>query len=101
MRRILNQAANAAVKARGTIFAVVYRRICPTPWTCPSNWRHDPSTLSIDLEEILHERVRYEERGPAVSDEAKKVRARKMIRELRTLGYHVEWVVPAPSSSPA
>jgi hypothetical protein len=38
---------------------------------------------------ILHERVRYEERGPAVSDEAKKVRARKMIRELRRLGYHI------------
>jgi hypothetical protein len=34
---------------------------------------------------ILHERVRNEERGPAVSVEAKKVRARKMIRELRSL----------------
>ena len=29
MRRVLNQAANAAVKAKGTIFAVVYRRIVP------------------------------------------------------------------------
>jgi transposase len=27
MRRVLNQAANAAVKAKGTMFAVVYRRI--------------------------------------------------------------------------
>jgi len=42
----------------------------------------------------------YEERGPAVSEEAKKVRARKMIRELRTLGYHVERL-SAPSGSPA
>ena len=49
---------------------------------------------------ILHERVRYEERGPAVSDEAKKVRARKMIRELHSLGYHVERL-PAPPSSQA
>ena len=49
---------------------------------------------------ILHERVRYEERGPAVSAEAKKVRARKMIRELRTLGYRVE-LLPPPSSNPA
>ena len=31
--------------------------------------------------------MRYEERGPSVSAEAKKVRARKMIRELRGLGY--------------
>jgi len=44
---------------------------------------------------ILHERVRYEERGPAVSVEAKKVRARKMIRELRSLGYRVELVAPS------
>jgi len=41
---------------------------------------------ALDLDEfrpwkILHERVRFEERGPAVSEEAKKVRARKMIRE--------------------
>jgi hypothetical protein len=49
---------------------------------------------------ILHERVRYEERGPAVSAEAKKVRARKMIRELRSLGYRVE-LSAAPSGSPA
>jgi transposase len=99
MRRILNQAANAAVKAKGTIFAVVYRRIVPrlghaqaigaiTHRLCRLIWK------------ILHERVRYEERGPAVSEDAKKVRARKMIRELRSLGYHVERL-PAPSSSPA
>src|SRR5215204_2164410 len=29
IRRVLNQAANAAVKAKGTIFAVVYRRLVP------------------------------------------------------------------------
>ncbi len=63
MRRVLNQAANAAVKARGTIFAVVYRRLVPrlghaqaigaiTHRLCRLIWK------------ILHERVRYEERGP-------------------------------------
>ena len=40
------------------------------------------------------------QRGPAVSEEAKKVRARKMIREVRSLGYRIE-LLPAPSSSPA
>ena len=91
MRRVLNQAANAAVKARGTIFAVVYRRLVPrlghaqaigaiTHRLCRLIWK------------ILHERVRYEERGPAVSIEAQKVRARKMIRELRSLGYRVELI---------
>src|SRR5882762_2258111 len=78
MRRVLNQAANAAVKAKGTIFAIVYRRLVPrlghaqaigaiTHRLCRLIWK------------ILHQSVRYEERGPAVSEEAKKVRARNMI----------------------
>ncbi|MGA8670634.1 MAG: transposase, partial [Terracidiphilus sp.] len=29
MRRILNQAANAAIKRKGSIFAIVYRRLVP------------------------------------------------------------------------
>jgi hypothetical protein len=29
MRRVLNPAANAAVKAKGSIFAIVYRRLVP------------------------------------------------------------------------
>jgi transposase len=97
MRRVLNQAANAAVKAKGTIFAIVYRRLVPrlghaqaigaiTHRLCRLIWK------------ILHQSVRYEERGPAVSAEAKKVRARKMIRELRSLGYQVELVSPAPTA---
>jgi hypothetical protein len=47
---------------------------------------------------ILHEGVRYEECGPAVSEEAKKVRGRNMIRELRSLGYHVELIAPAATA---
>src|SRR4029450_6314252 len=98
MRRVLNQAANAAVKAKGTIFAIVYRRLVP-------RLGHAQAIGAIAhrlwrlIWKILHEGIRYEERGPAVSEEAKKVRARKMIRELRTLGYRVEQL-PAPSSSP-
>jgi transposase len=99
MRRLLNQAANAAAKAKGTIFALVYRRLvlrlghaqaigAITHRLCRLIWK------------ILHQGVRYEERGPAVNIEAKKVRARKMIRELRTLGYRVE-LPSAPSGNPA
>src|SRR5712692_9536303 len=46
MRRVLNQAANAAVKAKGTIFAVVYRRLGPAPRTRTSHRRDRASTLS-------------------------------------------------------
>jgi len=52
--------------------------------------RDEPAIHDRLIWKILHQGVRYEERGPAVSEEAKKVRARKMIRELRSLGYRVE-----------
>jgi hypothetical protein len=39
---------------------------------------------------ILHQGVRYEERGPAVSEESKRVRTARMIRTLQILGYRVE-----------
>jgi transposase len=87
------------VKAKGTIFAIVYRRLVP-------RLGHAQAIGAIAhrlrrlIWKILHEGIRYEERGPAVSEEAKKVRARKMIRELRSLGYHVERL-SAPSGSPA
>jgi hypothetical protein len=80
MRRVLDQAANAVVKAKGTVFAIVYRRLVPR------------LGLAQAIGAIAHRPCRpprrqsVEERGPAVSEEAKKARARKMSRELRSLG---------------
>jgi len=39
---------------------------------------------------ILHQGIRYEERGRAVHERSKRVRAARMIRQLRSLGYRVE-----------
>ena len=99
MRRVLNQAANAAVKAKGTIFAVVYRRLVPRLGHAQAIGAIAHRLCRL-IWKILHEGIRYEERGPAVSVEAKKVRTRKMIRELRTLGHRVA-PLEAPSSNPA
>src|SRR4030095_3013843 len=99
MRRVLNAAAKAAVKAKGTIFAIVYRRLVPRLGHA-QEIRGLPPRLRRLSWKSLRECVRYEERGPAVTVEAKKVRTRKMIRELRTLGYRVE-LLEAPSSNPA
>jgi transposase len=99
MRRVLNQAANAAVKAKGTIFAIVYRRLVPRLGHAQAIGAIAHRLCRL-IWKILHQGIRYEERGPAVSEEAKKVRARKMIRELRMLGYRVE-LLPKPSNSPA
>ena len=49
---------------------------------------------------ILHEGARYEERGPAVSAKSKRIRAAKMVRELRRLGYSIlePATIPAATS---
>lgn len=101
MRRILNQAANAAVKMKGSIFQIVYRRLV-------SRLGHKQAIGAIAhrlcrlIWLILHQGVRYEERGPSVSQRSQCQRTRKMIRELQKLGYRVEPVsvlpnVPAPA----
>jgi transposase len=99
LRRVLNQAANAAVKAKGTIFAVVYRRLVPRLGHAQAIGAIAHRLCRL-IWKILHQGIRYEERGPAVSEEAKKVRARKMIRELRSLGYRVD-LIQGPSNNPA
>jgi transposase len=89
MRRILNQAANAAVKRKGSIFEIVYRRLVP-------RLGHN-KTIGVVANRlchliwiILHNGVSYEERGPAVSKQSQQRHTTTMIRKLRMLGYRVE-----------
>jgi len=95
MRRILNQAANAAVKRKGSIFEILYRRLV-------LRLGHNKTIGAIAhrlchlIWIILHKGVRYEERGPAVREKSKRVRTLRMIRTLRNLGYQVE-----PLANPA
>jgi len=89
MRRILYEAANAAVKRKGSIFEIVYRRLV-------LRLGHNKTIGAIAnrlcqlIWIILHKGVRYEERGPAVSEKSKRLRTTRMIRTLRNLGYRVE-----------
>jgi len=95
MRRILNQAANAAVKHKGSIFQIVYRRLVV-------RLGHNKTIGAIAhrlcelIWIILHKGVRYEERGPSVCENAKRAHTSRMIRTLRRLGYRVE-----PAAIPA
>jgi transposase len=99
MRRILNQAANAAVKTKGSIFEMVYRRLVP-------RLGHNQTIGAIAhrlcrlIWKMLHQEVCYEERGPAVSKRSIQNRTTKMIRQLRSLGYRVE-LVTSQTDSPA
>jgi transposase len=89
MRRILNQCANAAVRTKGSIFEIVYRRLV-------LRLGHNQTIGAIAhrlcrlIWIILHRRVRYEERGQAVCERLKRTRTARMIRQLRSLGYRVE-----------
>src|SRR5262249_60819845 len=62
MRRLLNQAANAAVKTKGSLFELVYRRLV-------ARLGHAQAIGAIAhrlcrlVWKILHDRVTYEERG--------------------------------------
>jgi transposase len=97
MRRILNQAANAAVRMKGSIFQIVYRRLVP-------RLGHHQTIGAIAhrlcrlIWLILRQGLRYEERGPAVSQRSKCQRTRRMIRELQKLGYRVERLSVVPNA---
>jgi transposase len=89
MRRILNQAANAAVKHKGSIFQILYRRYVPR--------MGQNQTIGIIAHKlcrliwkILHLGAHYQEQGPQVNKTCKQKRTQRMIRNLRKLGYRVE-----------
>jgi transposase len=89
MRRLLSQCANAAVKRKGSIFEQVYRRLLPRTGHSKAIWAIAHRICRL-IWKILHQGIRYEERGPAVSQKSTQKRTARMIRELRSLGYRVE-----------
>jgi transposase len=89
MRRLLSQCANAAVKLKGSIFQLLYRRLLPRLGHKQAIWAIAHKLCRL-IWMILHKGIRYEERGPAVSERSKRVRTNRMVRILRKLGYQVE-----------
>jgi transposase len=88
LRRILTQAAQAAVKKKGSHFQIVFRRWLPKLGYQAAIWAiaHKLARLAW---KILHDGVHYLERGddnPTVN----RRRAKKMVQVLRRMGYQVE-----------
>ena len=89
LRRILTQAAQAAVKKKGSHFQIVFRR-----------WRHKlgyPAAiwaiahkLGRLVWKILHDGLHYQERGEQPDPARQRRRANKMVQTLRRMGYKVE-----------
>lgn len=86
---LLHQVANAGARTKGSVFEIVYRRMVP-------RLGHNQTIGAVAHRQcrliwlILHEGVRYEERGSGLTKRSKQLRTWKMIRELRNLGYQIE-----------
>lgn len=100
LRRILNQAAHAAVKKQGCHFQVLFRRLLPKLGYKAAIWAVAHRLCRL-VWKILHDQVDYIEKGSEPDPKAKQQRARKLLRQLRTLGYQVtiQDLNPAPAES--
>jgi len=91
MRRILDQAAHAAIKTKGSVFEAHYRRI-----RSRDPKKHNKAVWAVAnrlcriIWKILHDGVCYQERGNRPNQKAVRQRAARLIRQLRNLGYAVQ-----------
>src|SRR5262252_3353915 len=88
LRRVLNQAAHAAVAKKGSHFQAVFRRLLPRLGYQSAIWAVAHRLCRV-LWKILHEGVGFIERGNEPDPQEKKQRAQMLARALRKLGYEV------------
>lgn len=88
VRKLLTQAAHAAVKKKGCFFQSLFRRFLPKLSYKGAIWlvAHRLGRL---VWKILHDGVRYREQGSETNPQARKRRAQKLAQALRKLGYAV------------
>jgi tetratricopeptide (TPR) repeat protein len=100
LRRILNQAAHAAVKKKGSHFQAVFRRLLPRLGYNGAIWAVAHRLCRL-VWKILHDGVAYVEQGSEPDPRAKRRRAQRLLKTLRKLGYEVEIkpITPCPSTS--
>ncbi|MGC1648617.1 MAG: transposase [Candidatus Sulfotelmatobacter sp.] len=87
-RRVLNQAAHAAVAKKGSYFQVVFRRLMPRLGYKSAIWAIAHRLCRV-VWKVLDQGVRYIEQGREVGPREKKQRAQMLARALRKLGYEV------------
>jgi len=88
VRRILTQAAQAAVKKKGSHFQSLFRRLLVKLGYKGAIWAI-AHRLGRLVWKILHDEVRYVEQGQETNPKARKRRAQKLTQALRNLGYQV------------
>jgi len=98
VRRVLNQAAHAAVKTQGCHFQNVFRRLLPRLGYKGAVWAI-AHRLGRLVWKILHAGVSYVEQGSETNPKAKKRRAQKLAQALRKLGYQVTLTPLGPQAA--
>jgi transposase len=100
MRRVLTQVANAAVNSKGSVFQTLYRKLVPRLGHNKAIWALAHRLCRL-IWKILHQGVRYIEFGTRTDPQAVQRRAKRLLRELRSLGYQVQVHAPNFSSTVA
>jgi len=88
MRRVLSQAANAAVRSKGSIFQLHYRRLVSRLGHNKAIWAIAHRLCRIAWI-LLHRGVDYIEHGAERNAAALRRRTTRQLRELRALGYQI------------
>ena len=88
LRRVLNQAAHAAVKKKGSHFQAMFRRLLPRLGYQATIWAIAHRLCRV-VWKILHERVQFIEQGSEPNPRLRNKRVRMLTRELPRLGYDI------------
>ena len=86
MRRLLAQCANAAIKAKGSVFELYYRRKVAHLGHFQAVWAVAHKLCRV-IWKVLHDGVRYEERGSRLNSKQEAKQLQRLKRTLRLLGY--------------
>lgn len=99
LRRILTQAAQAAVRKKGSHFQNVFRRLISKLGYNGAIWAIANKLCRL-VWKVLHDGVSYIEQAAETTPQAKKRRAQKLTQALRKLGYQVA-ITPIASTNEA
>lgn len=89
MRRLLNQLAHAAVRKDGCYLNVLFHRWLPRMGYKKAIWAIAHRLCRL-IWKVLHDQVRYIEKGVERNAKALRERRRRLVAELQRLGYRVE-----------
>jgi len=98
MRRVLCEVALAAVKTKGCLFQSLYRRLVTHLGHAKAIWAVAHRLCRL-VWKILHQGVRYEERGACPNASVARQRTRRLIRQLQALGYQVQLTPITPEQA--